>query len=89
MGVDNCSYRLVGDGFDLIEDRLPPARKLRVHYHNTAVCNQGSCVSTASSDHVKVVSNLFDLGNIRPTLPSRRLRGHKRHREHADNKKQN
>ena len=95
--VDDRRHRLVGDGFDPVEQYLAPAGELRIDHDDASGGDEDTGVAAGeqapvgrirSGDHVEVVLHLLDLRRRqrRRRRPARRrwlLIGGDRHRQRA------
>jgi hypothetical protein len=68
MGVDDHRDRLVSDGLDLVQERLPPAGVFRIDDHHFRRGDEHGAVSPAAAHHVEVVLQLVDFDHTRCRL---------------------
>ena len=68
MRVDQDLHRLVGQPFQLLEERLAPAGILRVDDHDAVCDDEDGSVAAAALQHEQVVLDLLDLDDLRSLL---------------------
>ena len=75
--VDERCHRLGRQLLDLVEDRLAPARVLRVDDDDAVCSEEHGGVAAAAAQHVQVVLDLLDIDHLRRVRRGR-LRLHRR-----------
>src|SRR5262249_59824 len=84
MGVDERSYRFVGQSLDLVEYRLTPSRILRVDNDNAIRGDEHCRIPTATLEYKQILFELFDFDDFGRLLPAACLTCANDHRQRTN-----